>query len=199
MAERSWRPGSYTLIKSLMYTDAILWTACNVNTSTLCSIRYLIGSQCSAIRTGVNYDVVAAPLSHYQARCRILRHLEFVYQPLVDAKQHRITVIQIWCYECMHGCLACIDSQSMSNLGYVVQLEVSTLIHAWNFGRHIHATIQENTYVSYGLLERYVTSTHMLLSVMAGVTLQLGTLKAIASVFDSFSSSWWSVKCVLFL
>ena len=76
MAERSWRPGSYTLNKSVMYTDAILWTACNVNTSTLCSIRYLIGSQCSAIRTGVNSDVVAAPLSHYQARCRILRHLE---------------------------------------------------------------------------------------------------------------------------
>ena len=25
-------------------------------------------------------DVIAAPLSHYQARCRILRHLEFVYQ-----------------------------------------------------------------------------------------------------------------------
>ena len=199
MAERSWRPGSYTLNKSVMYTDAILWTACNVNTSTLCSIRYMIGSQCSAIRTGVNSDVVAAPLSHYQARCRILRHLEFVYQPLVDAKQHRITVIQIWCYECMHGCLACIDSQAMSNLGYVVQQEVSTLTHEWNFGRHIHATIQENTYLSYGLLERYVTSTHMLLSVMAGVTLQLGTLKAIASVFDSFSSSWWCVKCVLFL
>ena len=35
---------------------------------------------------------------------------------------------------------------------------------------------------------------HMLMSVMAGVTLQLGTLKAIASVFDSFSSSWWSVN-----
>ena len=143
---------------------------------------------------------VAKPLlSHYQARCRILRHLKFVYQPLVDAKQHLVTVIQIWCYECMHGCLACIDSQAMSNLGYVVQQEVSTLTHEWNFGRHIHATIQENTYVSYGLLERYVTSTHMLLSVMAGVTLQLGTLKAIASVFDSFSSSWWCIKCVLFL
>ena len=61
----------------------------------------------------------------------------------------------------MHDWFACIDSQAMSNIGYVVQLEVSTLTHARNLGRHIHAAIHENADVSYGLLERYVTSTHV--------------------------------------
>ena len=60
----------------------------------------------------------------------------------------------------------------MSYLGYVVQLEVSTLTHARNLGRHMHAAIQENTDVSYGLLERYVAFTH----VDVGVRIGLGTI-----------------------
>ena len=97
-------------------------------------MRYLIGSQCSAISTGVMWSRRPCRIIK-----RILRHLEFVYQPLVNAKQHRVAVIQLWCYECMHDGLVCIDSQAMSCLGYIVQLDVSTLTHARNLGRHMPA------------------------------------------------------------
>ena len=98
LAERSWRPGSYILIKSVMYAGARLWIARNVSTSNLYITRNRIGSQCNAIRTGVMWS---------RRRCRII-------------KRHRVTVIQLRCYECMHDGLACIDSQAVSYLGYVV-------------------------------------------------------------------------------
>ena len=90
----------------------------------------------------------------------------------------------------VHHCLACIDSQAMSNLGYVVQLEVSTLPHSRNLGRHIQFRYprKHRCLVRFAGALCYI-HTCMLMSVMAGGTLQLGTLKAIASAFDSFSSS----------
>ena len=57
LAERSWRPGSYILIKSVMYAGARLWIARNVSTSNLYITRNRIGSQCNAIRLFAN-DVI---------------------------------------------------------------------------------------------------------------------------------------------
>ena len=64
----------------------------------------------------------------------------------------------------MHDGFACIHSRTVSYLGYVVKLEVNykhSDTHVRNLGRHIQAAIQENTDVSYGLLEHYVKSTHV--------------------------------------
>ena len=45
------------------------------------------------------------------------------------------------------------------------------------YARNISRPLSKNTHVLCGLPERYVTSTKWLMSVMAGRTLQLGTLK----------------------
>ena len=61
------------LIKSVMYAGARLWIARNVSTSNLYITRNRIGSQCTAIRTGVMWS---------RRRCRIIK-IQQLYRLLV--------------------------------------------------------------------------------------------------------------------